>query len=111
VLARYVLRHARSDETAPEGLADAVRELAAAVWELGVQYEQPERITNLRPLALSAAQRASAVYERERSPLLPQIVGQVRSIAVDLVRAADQLGESDAPDLGEPTEELLAAQS
>ena len=109
VLARFVLRHARSDELAPEGLPQAVRELAAAVWELGVQYEQPERITNLRPLALSAAQRANAVYEGPASPLLTQIVGQVRSIAVDLVRAADQLGESTAADVGEPTEELLAA--
>jgi uncharacterized membrane protein YgaE (UPF0421/DUF939 family) len=109
VLARYVLRHARSDETAPEGLPDAVRELAAAVWELGVQYEQPERTTDLRALALSAAQRASVVYEREPSPLLTQIVGQVRSIAVDLVRAADQLGETGASESSEPTEELLAA--
>ena len=42
------------------------------------------------------------------SPLLTQIVGQVRSVAVDLVRAADRLAESDAPDWSEPTEELLA---
>ncbi len=109
VLARYVLRHSRNDETAPAGLPDAVRELAAAVWELGVQYEQPERATGLRALALSAAQRANAVHEHDPSPLLMQIVGQVRSIAADLVRAADQLGESGAPEWSEPTEELLAA--
>jgi uncharacterized membrane protein YgaE (UPF0421/DUF939 family) len=108
VLARYVLRHARSGEAAPDGLAEAMRELAEAVWELGVQYEQPERATALRPLALSAAQRAAALYEHQPSPVLTQIVGQVRSVAVDLVRAADELGEAGAPAWSQPTEELLA---
>ena len=41
--------------------------------------------------------------------MLTQIVGQVRSIAVDLVRAADELGEPGAPVWDAPTEELLAA--
>jgi uncharacterized membrane protein YgaE (UPF0421/DUF939 family) len=108
VLARYVLRHARTGEAAPGGLSAAVRELAAAVWELGVQYEQPERATELRAHALAAAQRAAALYELEPSPVLTQIVGQVRSVAVDLVRAADQLGEPGAPEWSQPTEELLA---
>ena len=108
VLARYVLRHARSGETAPEALPGAMRELAAAVWELGVQYEQPQRATDLRQRALSAAQRATVLYDQAPSPLLTQIVGQVRSVAVDLVRAADRLVEPGAPDESEPTEELLA---
>ena len=35
--------------------------------------------------------------------------GQVRSVAVDLVRAAESLaGEQDAPEWDMPTEELLA---
>jgi hypothetical protein len=109
VLARYVLRHARGHDAAPEGLPEAVRELAAAVWELGVQYEQPARATELRQLALSAAQHASTLYDGAPSPLLTPIVGQVRSIAVDLVRAADRLVDSGAPEESEPTEELLAA--
>lgn len=109
VLARLVLRHARTEEPAPAGLAEAVSELADAVWELGVQYEQPERSTRLRPLALSAAQRATEVSQHGPSPVLTQIVGQVRSIAADLVRAADQLGEPGAPAWSQPTEELLAA--
>jgi len=108
VLARLVLRHARTDEAAPEGLPEAVHELAEAVWELGVQYEEPQRQTRLRELALSAAQRATTITERGPSPLSTQIVGQVRSIAVDLVRAADQLGESGGPEGSRPTEELLA---
>jgi hypothetical protein len=105
VLARLVLRQVRTDEAAPEGLREAMRELAEAAWELGVQYEEPERVTRLRPLALSAAQRAAAISGP--SPVLTQIVGQVRSIAADLVRAADQLGEPDGPEWSRPTEELL----
>jgi uncharacterized membrane protein YgaE (UPF0421/DUF939 family) len=106
VLARLVLRQVRTEEPAPDGLAEAVRELADAVWELGVQYEQPERETRLRPLAVSAAQRSAAITEP--SPVLTQIVGQVRSLAADLVRAADQLGEPGGPEWSRPTEELLA---
>ena len=43
VLTRSVLRHARTPQTAPEELPAAVRELADAVWELGAQYDAPER--------------------------------------------------------------------
>ena len=74
-----------------------------------MQYEEPERATRLRPLALSAARRATEVSQHGPSPVLTQIVGQVRSIAADLVRAADQLGEPGAPEWSRPTEELLAS--
>ena len=107
VLTRYVLRHTRGAEPAPAGLPLAVRELADAVWELGAQYDEPARHTELRPLALSAARHANHAYD---SPELTQIAGQVRSVAVDLVRAAEQLAEEpDAPVWDRPTEELLAA--
>jgi uncharacterized membrane protein YgaE (UPF0421/DUF939 family) len=109
VLTRYVLRHTRGTEPAPAGLPLAVRELADAVWELGAQYDEPGRPTDLRPLALSAARRAESLYANQTSPELTQIVGQVRSVAVDLVRASEQLGEPDAPLWDRPTEELLAA--
>jgi uncharacterized membrane protein YgaE (UPF0421/DUF939 family) len=109
VLTRLVLRHTRTEEPVPAGLPEAVRELADAVWELGVQYEQPERVTRLRPLALSAARRATEISQHGPSPVLTQIAGQVRSIAADLVRAADQLGEPGGPEWSRPTEELLAA--
>jgi len=107
VLARYSLRHVRDSGPAPAELAEAVRELAAAVWELSEYYESPGRSTEVRSLALSAARRATSVYEHSPSPLLIQIEGQVRSVAVDLVRAADQLEEPGAPDYDQPTEELL----
>ena len=107
MLTRSVLRHARTPETAPAELPAAVRELADAVWELGAQYDEPERDTSARPLALSAARRAASLYEREPSPELTQIVGQVRSVAVDLVRASEQLGDPETPAWDRPTEELL----
>src|SRR5215207_1907222 len=106
VLTRYVLRHTRGPEPAPAGLPLAVRELADAVWELGAQYDQPTRATELRPLALSAARHADRQYD---SPELTQIAGQVRSVAVDLVRASEQLGEPEPLVWDRPTEELLAA--
>jgi uncharacterized membrane protein YgaE (UPF0421/DUF939 family) len=114
VLARHGLRYTRNRLPAPEGLPEAVRELADAVWALGAQYESPERSTQLRRLALSAAMRATEIFEREPDLAVTEIVGQVRSIAVDLLRAADELcvpGRDEAAARAElglvPTEELL----
>ena len=111
VLARHSLRYTRNRLPAPDGLPEAVQELVGAVYALGAQYERPERATELRRLALSAAMRATEIFEREPDLALTEIVGQVRSVAVDLVRAADVLtGPADvaAGGLGaRPTEELL----
>jgi uncharacterized membrane protein YgaE (UPF0421/DUF939 family) len=109
VLARYGARQVRLREPAPQ-LAGAVRELASAVWLLAAQYEHPDRSTDVRRVALEAARMAEAIHDREPSLLTTQIVGQVRSVAVDLVRASESLaGSSDAPAWDLPTEELLAA--
>jgi len=110
VLARYVARQVRHGEPAPE-LAGAVRELADAVWILAAHYENPERGSDLEAVALRAARTAADIHDREPSLLTTQIVGQVRSIAVDLVRAAEQVGgarEDGRPSWDLPTEELLA---
>ena len=49
----------------------------------------------------AAARMAEEIHDREPSLLTTQIVGQVRSVAVDLVRAAESLAASaDAPELG-----------
>jgi uncharacterized membrane protein YgaE (UPF0421/DUF939 family) len=109
VLARYGARQVRLGEPAPQ-LAGAVRELASAVWLLAAQYEHPDRSTDVRHVALAAARMAEEIHDREPSLLTTQIVGQVRSVAVDLVRASESLaGSSDAPAWDLPTEELLAA--
>lgn len=111
VLARYAARQVRAGEQAPE-LAGAVRELADAVWVLAAQYEHPDRPTALRELALQAARTAGDIHDREPSLMTTQIVAQVRSVAVDLVRAAESLhADEPAPAWELPTEELLAAPS
>ena len=108
VLARYAARHVRTGKPAPE-LAATLRELADAVWVLAAQYEQPGRVTDLRELALHAARAAEDIHQREPSLLTTQIVAQVRSVAVDLVRAAESLaGDQKASAWELPTEELLA---
>jgi hypothetical protein len=95
-------------EPAPQ-LAGAVRELASAVWLLAAQYEQPERATDVRGVALAAARMAEDIHDREPSLLTTQVVGQIRSVAVDIVRAAESLEErTEAPAWDLPTEELLA---
>ena len=109
VLARYVARQVRHGEPAPQ-LAGAVRELADAVWILAAHYENPERGTDLHAVARRAARTAEDIHDREPSLLTTQIVGQIRSVAVDLVRAAEQLdgGREGTPAWDMPTEELLA---
>jgi uncharacterized membrane protein YgaE (UPF0421/DUF939 family) len=110
-LARYAARQVRSGERAPL-LADTVRELADAVWVLAAQYERPERASDARDLALRAARAAEGVHDREPSLLTSQIVAQVRSVAVDLMRASESLGgveRDEQPAWNRPTEELLAA--
>ena len=99
----------RAGERAPQ-LAAAVHELADAVWVLAAQYEHPDRPTALRELALQAARAAEDIHDREPSLMTSQIVAQVRSIAVDLVRAEESLtGAPPKSAVAElPTEELLA---
>jgi uncharacterized membrane protein YgaE (UPF0421/DUF939 family) len=85
VLARGVIRAVDLDERVPPDVADAVRDLAAAVRALGAVLggEAPDR--ELRDLALRAAGRASAVLERTGNLSVSVIVGQIRSTAVDLL--------------------------
>jgi uncharacterized membrane protein YgaE (UPF0421/DUF939 family) len=109
VLARYAARQVRAGERAPQ-LAGAVHELADAVWVLAAQFEHPDRPTALQELALHAAHTAEAIHDREPSLMTTQIVAQIRSVAVDLVRASEALaGDDEAPAWELPTEELLAA--
>jgi uncharacterized membrane protein YgaE (UPF0421/DUF939 family) len=110
VLARHATRLARGHETAPDGLPDALLELAGAVRALAGQYVDPHRPTDLRRLALTAAWRAAAVHERDPGLGAADVAAQVRLIAVDLVRAADRLVHLEPAGDEPPTEELLAVQ-
>jgi uncharacterized membrane protein YccC len=109
VLARHALRYTRTGLPAPTGLADAVRELAQAVWMLAAAFDEPQRGVQARVHAQVAAARAREVFESEPDLALTEIVSQVRSTAVDLMRAADLVAGSDHPLDEVPTEEMLAA--
>ncbi len=85
VLARGVIRAVELDERVPADVADAVRDLAAAVRALGAVLGGEEGPEVLRVPALRAAGRASAVLERTGNLSVSVIVGQVRSTAVDLL--------------------------
>jgi uncharacterized membrane protein YccC len=108
VLARHVLRFLRTGEPAPSELSDAIRELALAVWALAAEFEDPARTTEL-PLHVSrAAAHALATHDPGRSNLaLTEIVGQVRSTAIDLLRASGAAGSVEERRVDVSTEELL----
>jgi uncharacterized membrane protein YgaE (UPF0421/DUF939 family) len=105
VLARNALSLVRGGTASPE-LGEAVRELSAAVWELAAAYDEPQRSDDVRHAGRRAAARATAVASRGGAPALVEVAGQVRSTAVDLVRAAELVAGA-APPEEMPTEELL----
>jgi Fusaric acid resistance protein-like len=111
VLARHALRYTRSRLPAPEGLPEAVDELAQAVWVLAAQYDEPSRGEEVRSLAIGSAGRAIALFEREPDLALTEILGQVRSTAADLVRASERIGDDPEAAGERPTEELLGPAS
>lgn len=107
VLARHVLRFLRAGETAPPKLADAVHELALAVWALAAEFEDPARPTELRRHASQAAALALSTHEPGATLELSEIVGQVRSTAIDLVRASNALAPDGVESSEMSTEELM----
>jgi uncharacterized membrane protein YccC len=109
VLVRNVRQYVRSGGRPQPELADAIRDLGSAAWELPAQFEEPWRGGDVLRIALQAAGRATAIAEREPTIALNDIAGQVRSIAIDVVRASEA-SETDSGAIAEaPTEELLAA--
>jgi uncharacterized membrane protein YgaE (UPF0421/DUF939 family) len=107
VLARNVVTLVRDDGDVPASLPRAVRDLSHAVWELAASYDAPSHAEPGRKLAVRAATEAAAISDARADVV--RVGGQVRSVAVDLVRAAE-LVAGDAEPLGErPTEELLVS--
>ena len=109
VLARHSLRYTRPRLVAPEGLADAIRELAQAVWTLAAAYDDPARASDARDRARAAAAHAREIFEREPDLALTEIISQIRSAAVDVMRAAEVVAGAPQPADELPTEEMLAA--
>jgi uncharacterized membrane protein YgaE (UPF0421/DUF939 family) len=109
VLARHALRYSRARLPAPDGLVLALNELAGAVWALAAAFDDPPRGDEARLRALDAAARARETFEREPDLALTEIVGQIRSTAVDIARAGELAAASGDLVHELPTEELLAA--
>ena len=107
VLARHVTRYLRTGRPAPPELSEALHELALAVWALGAELDDPTRERD--PVRLHASRAAASAvrsFEGDRDLGLAEIVAQVRSTAIDLMRAAEA-GASPAQPVEVPTEELL----
>jgi uncharacterized membrane protein YgaE (UPF0421/DUF939 family) len=106
VLARHVVRFLRTGREAPPELAAATRDLSAAAWALAAYLDEPGRGGDqVRRHASRAAARAVESFESERDLGLAEIAVQVRSTAIDLVRAAEAGAERPGAEM--PTEELL----
>jgi uncharacterized membrane protein YgaE (UPF0421/DUF939 family) len=85
VLARGTIRAVRLDENVPPEIADAVRDLAAAVRGYGDGLDDPKAVARVREHALRAAATATRVLESTGNLSVSVIVGQVRSTATDLL--------------------------
>jgi Fusaric acid resistance protein-like len=105
VLARHGLRVARVPGELPARLPEAVRDLSHAVWELAASYDAPAHAATARDVAVRAAGRVTALHELP--PDAAMVAVQARSVAADLVRAADLVTGIAEPADERPTEELL----
>ncbi len=85
-LARGVTRAIALDDSTPPDVAASIRELATAARELDELLEREETGPS-REAALRAVQLANAVLAQTSNLSAVHIVGQVRLVAVDLLRA------------------------
>ena len=108
VLARHVARFLRAGGEPPAELAGAVRDLTAAMWALAAELDEPGRGRGrVRVDASRAATRATGCFEGERELGLAEMVAQVRSTAIDLMRAAEAAAPSGELPSEPLSEELL----
>jgi uncharacterized membrane protein YgaE (UPF0421/DUF939 family) len=108
VLARHVLRYIRAGGATSDELTDALRELSLAVWALAAELDDPARARDeVRTHATRAAGQAVRTFESQRDLGVAEIVAQVRSVAIDLMRAAEAGTAPAGSHVETPTEELL----
>jgi hypothetical protein len=107
VLARHALRVVRARGDVPARLPEAMRDLSHAVWELAAAYDSPAHAAEARDVAVRAAGRVAELHEL--APDAAMIALQARSVAADLIRAADLVAGIAEPADERPTEELLVS--
>jgi uncharacterized membrane protein YgaE (UPF0421/DUF939 family) len=86
VLARSVIRAAETTSDIPPELVAAVRRLANAVREVEPALELRDRSAPIES-ALAATKLATQAVERDPELAFAHVVGQIRSITTDLLRA------------------------
>ncbi|MDQ3841303.1 MAG: FUSC family protein [Actinomycetota bacterium] len=87
VLARGAANALRRGETAPPALAGAIRNLSQAVRALASYLEEAQGAEEARRFALEAAHGATEALKERHGLTASVLVGQVRSMAVDLLRS------------------------
>jgi uncharacterized membrane protein YgaE (UPF0421/DUF939 family) len=107
VLARHAARFLRAGRSAPPELLDAIDDLGLAVWALAAELDEPRGHADVRIPASRAASRATDAFDANPEIGLAEIVAQVRSTAIDLVRAAEAATATGDGFVETPTEELL----
>jgi len=87
VLVRGAANALRREEGVPPSLPEAIRNLARAVRALANYLEEAEGPDQARRYALEAARGATEVLRERHDMTATVLVGQVRSMAVDLLRS------------------------
>ena len=107
VLARHAARFVRGARSVPPELLEAIDDLGLAVWALAAELDDPRGHADVRIPASRAATRATEAFNANPEIGLAEIVAQVRSTAIDLVRAAEAATATGDGFVETPTEELL----
>ncbi len=87
VLARGAANAVRRKDSVPQPLARAVLDLSRAVRALASYLEEYEEPVDARRFALKAARDATQTLNERHDLATSVLVGQVRSMAVDLIRS------------------------
>ena len=87
VLARAAVNLLQDKGRAPEQLSESLLDLARAVETLGAYLEKFDHL-DTRHFALKAAEGATSVLEERNDLETSMLVGQIRSTAMDLLRAS-----------------------
>ena len=87
VLARGAANAIRRGAAVPSSVPEAVLDLSRAVRALAEYLEEAEGTQEARRFALSAARRATEALAERHDLAVSVLVGQVRSMAVDLLRS------------------------
>ncbi len=88
VLARAGVRAVELEPSIPAGIVDSIRGLATAVRGLEHELDHGGRHQEIRDTVLAAAKGATDAFSAESGFAVDVLIGQVRSIAADLLRAA-----------------------